>query len=130
MNLKLISSCAIVVVLLSSCLECLDCQVTTDMNLTVEYHTYVDSTSSYNLDSTTNYTLQGLGQLLVTDPAVPIDTNSVIDFERYLSPISIGEFCGEDLKDVKNTSISYDQVSGDSINGLFKYTWTESWDCR
>ena len=129
MNLKLILLCAIVAVSLSSCLECLDCQVSTDMNLKVEFHTYVDSTSSYNLDSTKSYSYQGLGELLVTEPIIPVDTNSVIDFGQYLSPISIGEFCGEDLKDVKNTSISYDQVSGDST-ALFKYTWTENWDCK
>lgn len=123
MNLKLITLCAFIVVSLSSCLECLDCQVTTDMNLNIEYYTYVDSTSSYNLDSTSSYSHQGLGALVVTDPSV------LTDFDQYLSPVSIAELCGDDLKDVKNSTITYDQVSGDST-ALFKYSWTESWDCR
>ncbi len=111
-------------VLLSSCLDCKDCQVTTDMNLTVEYYSPSDSTSTYNLDSTKSYSHQGPGALANTNPSI------LTDLDQYLSPIAIFEFCGDDLKDLNNSSTSFDQVSGDSAVALFKYSWTESWECK
>lgn len=124
MNLKLISLSFLSVVLLSSCLDCKDCQVATDMNLNVEYYTFDSSTSTYTLDSTRNYSHQGLGALANTNPTI------LTDLDQYLSPISITEVCGDDLKDLNNSSTSFDQVSGDSAVALFKYSWTENWECK
>ena len=115
--------CIFSIVLLSSCLDCLDCQVSTDMNLNIEYYSYVDSTSSYTLDSARNYSHQGLGSLVITDPTI------LTDFSQYLSPISVTEVCGSDLKDLNNSTVTFDQVSGDS-SALFKFSWTESWECN
>ena len=52
MNFKITLASILTVLLLSSCLDCMDCQSTTDINLSIEYYS-MDS-GTMNLDSTNN----------------------------------------------------------------------------
>jgi hypothetical protein len=51
------------------------------------------------------------------------------DFSSYLSPVSVRETCGDELKDINNSTVSFETVTGDS-SALFKYSWSESWICK
>ncbi|MDA7794257.1 hypothetical protein N9Y90_00135 [Flavobacteriales bacterium] len=120
MNFKIIAFSLLSAVVLSSCSDCLDCQSSTDLNLTVEYY------SAGTLDSVSTVSYSGEGYVNTTLP------NSILlsdDFSSYLSPVSIRETCGQELKDINNSSISFETVTGDS-SALFKYSWTESWECK
>lgn len=118
MNFKILVFSVLSAVILSSCSDCLDCQSTTDLNLTVEYY------SNGTLDSVSTVSYSGEGYINASLP------NTITnDFESYLSPVSIRETCGQELKDINNTTVSFESVSGDS-SALFKYSWSESWVCK
>lgn len=120
MNFKIIAFSILSAVVLSSCSDCLDCQSTTDINLTVEYYN-----TSGTLDSVSTASYSGEGYIISN--SLPNTLTS--DFSSYLSPVSIRETCGQELKDINNTTISFESVSGDS-SALFKYSWSESWVCK
>jgi len=118
MNFKIIAFSILSAAVLSSCSDCLDCQSTTDISLTVEYY------SNGTLDSTSSNSYSGEGYVISTLP------NSITsDFSSYLSPVSVRETCGDELKDINNSTVSFETVTGDS-SALFKYSWSESWICK
>ena len=53
MNIKIIFA-GLLTFMLTSCMDCMDCQVTTDINLSVEHYS-INTSGSMNLDSTTNF---------------------------------------------------------------------------
>ena len=63
MNIKIIFA-GLLTILLTSCLDCLDCQSSTDISLSVEY--YSSNNGSMSLDST--ITLVIAGQDMSTQP--------------------------------------------------------------
>ena len=62
MNIKILFTGLLSTILLTSCLDCMDCQVTTDINLSVEYYS-LDSIGNMSLDSTTNFTYNVQGYI-------------------------------------------------------------------
>ena len=122
MNIKIIFTGLLSTLLLTSCLDCMDCQGTTDINLSVEY--YSSNNGTVSLDSTNNFNFSGPGYVNGTLP------NNATDLGSYLSPVSVREACGDDLKDINNTTVSFETSVGDSITGLYKYNWSESWECN
>ena len=80
-----------------------------------------------SLDSTTNFSYSGPGYV---STALPNNITSSTDISSYLSPITVREACGEDLKDINNSTVSFETIIGDSISGIYKYNWSESWDCK
>lgn len=118
MNIKIILTGLLASVVLSSCLDCMDCQITSDVNVSVEY--YSISNDSIILDSTSSFAYSGPGYIMISEN----DTNT------YLSPVSVMEACGQDLKDINNSTLTYETTTGDSITGLYKYNWSESWECK
>ena len=48
----------------------------------------------------------------------------------YISPINIKEACGDELKDINNSTLNFETILGDSITGLHKYSWSEIWNCK
>ena len=122
MNIKIIFTGLLSTLLLTSCLDCMDCQSTTDINLSVEY--YSSNNGTMSLDSTNNFTFSGPGYVNGTLP------NNATDLGAYLSPVTVREACGDDLKDINNTTVSFETSVGDSITGLHKYNWSESWECN
>ena len=48
----------------------------------------------------------------------------------YISPINVKESCGDELKDINNSTLNFETALGDSITGLHKYNWSETWDCK
>ena len=118
MNFKIIAFSILSTVVLSSCSDCLDCQSTTDLSLTVEYY------SNGTLDSTSSNSYSGEGYINSTLP-----TSMTSDFSSYLSPVSVRETCWDELKDINNSTVSFETVTGDS-SALFKYSWSESWICK
>jgi len=119
MNFKIIAFAVFSAVVFSSCSDCLDCQSTTELNLTVEYYS-----SAGTLDSTTTVSYAADGYINSTLPVTLTD-----DFSSYFSPVSIKETCGQELKDINNSSVTFQTETGDS-SALFKYSWTESWVCK
>lgn len=122
MNIKIIFSGLLASIILSSCLDCMDCQSTTNINLSIEY--YSSNNGTITLDSTNNFNYSGPGYISGTLPNVL--TANMGDF---LSPVSVRESCGEDLKNINNSTINFESTVGDS-SALFKYNWSESWDCK
>ena len=47
----------------------------------------------------------------------------------YLSPVTVRESCGDELKRINNSTVSFQTTIGDS-SALFKYNWSESWECK
>jgi hypothetical protein len=115
-------------IILTSCQDCKDCQSSTAVNLNIEYFT-LDSLNNYNITSTKSYSYTGNGTVGSTS-ALASDTINEIMLSNYFSPILTQEFCGQTLKDNNNNSTEYEFTTGDTITGLFKYTWTETWDCQ
>ena len=111
---------------LTSCQDCRDCQSTSTLNLNIEYFV-LDNNEVYQINTTDSYTYSGIGA--VASDLLLADSSS-IEFANAISPVLTQEFCGQDLKDYNNTTFSYEQISGDTIGGLFKYSWTEEWDCQ
>ena len=120
MNFKIITFSILSAIVLSSCSDCLDCQSTTDISLTVEYY------SNGTLDSTSSNSYSGEGYF-VDETSLPTSITS--DFSSYLSPVSVRETCGDELKNINNSTVSFETVTGDS-SALFKYSWSESWVCK
>ena len=118
MNIKIILTGLLASVALSSCLDCMDCQITTDVNLSVEY--YSNSNDSLILDSISSIAYSGPGYVMLSDD----------NMSTYLSPTSDTEACGDDLKDINNSTLTFETTVGDSTSGLYKYNWTESWECK
>ena len=121
MNFKHLAFFVFITIGLSSCMDCMDCQTSTDINLSIEYWS---NDSVYVLDSSSVYTYSGPGYIVDDLPNALYS-----DLALYLSPVSVSEKCGDELKDIKNSSFNYDFVVGDS-SSLFKYSWTENWDCK
>jgi hypothetical protein len=121
MNFKLAFACLLATSVLTSCLDCMDCQSTTDINLSIEYYSSSDGIMS--LDSTNSYSYSGPGYVS-TDLPDMIST----DMSAYLSPVSVREACGDYLKDINNSTVNFETTVGDS-SALFKYNWSESWKC-
>lgn len=110
---------------LTSCQDCKDCQSTSTLNLNIEYFTLENGT--YNLSSTDSYSYTATGS--ITPSFLGTDTSN-INLENSTSPVITQEFCGEELKNYNNETLTYEQTLGDTLLGLFKYTWTENWDCQ
>lgn len=110
----------------TSCQDCKDCQSASTINLNIEYFT-LDDNGIFQISNVDSYTFSGIGS--VTSDLLLADSSN-IEFSNAISPVLTQEFCGQDLKDYNNTTFSYEQISGDTIEGLFKYTWTEEWDCQ
>ncbi len=125
MNIKILITGLLSTILLTSCLDCLDCQSSTDISLSVEY--YSSNNGSMSLDSTNNFSYSGPGYV---NTALPANITSSTDISPYLSPITVREACGEDLKAINNSTVSFETTIGDSISGIYKYNWSESWDCK
>ena len=117
-NFKNIALSIFIALVMISCNDCLDCQSNTDINLTVEFYT------GNVLDSTQSYTASGPGYINGTLPNL-----MVTDMSDFLRPVSVREACGDDLKDINNSSVTFESVVGDS-SALFKYQWTENWECK
>ena len=43
---------------------------------------------------------------------------------------ALREICGDELKNVNNSTVSLQTTIGDSISGIYKYNWSENWDCK
>ena len=125
MNIKIIFA-GLLTIMLTSCMDCMDCQVTTDINLSVEYYS-LDSIGNMGLDSTTNFTYNVQGYINAT---LPDNVNASTDMTPYISPINVKESCVDELKDINNSTLNFETVLGDSITGLHKYNWSETWDCK
>ena len=125
MNIKILFSGLLSTILLTSCMDCMDCQSTTDISLSVEY--YSSNNNSMSLDSTNNFSFSGPGYIIAS---LPTNVSSSSDLSLYFSPITVREACGQDLKDINNSNVSFETMIGDSISGIYKYNWTESWDCK
>lgn len=110
----------------TSCQDCKDCQSTSTLNLSIEYFA-LDSTGVYQVSETDTYTYTGTGS--ISTSTLPTDT-STINLASAISPILTRELCGEELKEYNNNAITFEQIIGDTIEGLFKYSWTENWDCQ
>lgn len=123
MNIKIILTGLLSTFLLTSCLDCMDCQATSDINLSVEY--YSSNNDTISLDSIVSSSFSGPGYVNATLPNV-----ITADISSYLSPVTVREACGDDLKDINNSTVNFETTVGDSITGLFKYNWSESWDCK
>lgn len=80
-----------------------------------------------SLDSTANFSYSGPGYV---NTALPTNITSSTDISPYLSPMTVRETCGEDLKAINNKTVSFETTIGDSISGIYKYNWSESWDCK
>ena len=115
MNIKILFTGLLSTILLTSCLDCLDCQSTTDINLSVEY--YSSNNGSMSLDSTNNFSFSGQGYI---NTALTANIISSSDLSPYLSPITVREACGQDLKDINNSNVSFETTIGDSISGIYK----------
>lgn len=122
MKIKYIILASLIVFAFSACQECKDCQSSSDITLTKEFYA-IDTTGSYSLDSTSVRTYTSVGKF--AEPENPSDS-----LPLFISPISIFEFCGSELDDVDGNSIVYEVILGDTIVGLYKYSWTEAWDCK
>ena len=125
MNIKIIFT-GLLAIMFSSCMDCMDCQVTTDINLSVEYYS-LNSSGDMSIDSTTNFTYNVQGYINAT---LPDNVNASTDMTPYISPINVKESCGDELKDINNSTLNFETVLGDSITGLHKYNWSETWDCK
>ena len=125
MNIKIIFA-GLLTIMLSSCMDCMDCQVSTDINLSVEYYSF-NTNGDMNLDSTTNFSYNEQGYINAT---LPNNVNSNTEMTAYISPINIKETCGDELKDINNSTLNFETILGDSITGLHKYNWSEIWDCK
>tara|TARA_B100000963_G_scaffold173942_1_gene151304 strand:- start:347 stop:667 length:321 start_codon:yes stop_codon:yes gene_type:complete len=106
-------------------MDCMDCKSTTDINLSVEY--YSNNNGTMGLDSTTNFSYSGPGLINTT---LPLNITSSNDLIPYLSPVNIREYCGDELKNVNNSTVNLQSTIGDSISGIYKYNWSENWDCK
>ena len=124
MNIKILFTGLLSTILLTSCLECMDCQSNTDINLSIEY--YSSNNDTISLDSITSFSYSGPGYVNTTLPTGIVASS---DISAYLSPVTVRETCGDDLKDINNSSVSFETTVGDSISGLYKYNWSENWDC-
>lgn len=122
MNFKLAIVCLLASTALTSCLDCLDCQSTTGINLSIEY--YSSNNGLMTLDSTNTFSYSGPGYV---NGSLPNQIST--DMSSYLSPVTVKETCGEELKSVNNTTVNFKTTVGDS-SALFKYDWSESWDCK
>lgn len=125
MNIKIIFA-LLLTIMLTSCMDCMDCQVSTDINLSVEHYS-INTSGSMNLDSTTNFSYNVQGYINATLPN-NVDANT--NMTAYVSPINIKEACGDELKDINNSTLNFETILGDSITGLHKYSWSEIWDCK
>ena len=112
--------------ILTSCLDCRDCQSTSNLNLNIEYFV-LDTNGVFQVNNIDTYTYTEIGT--VTSDLLLADSSN-IELANAISPILTQEFCGQDLKDYNNSTFSYEQIIGDTIGGLFKYTWTEEWICQ
>lgn len=125
MKIRIILLSLLSSLLLISCMDCMDCKSSSDINLSVEY--YSNNNGTMSLDSTTNFNYSGPGFVNTT---LPINITSSNDLSPYLSPVNIREFCGDELKNVNNSTVSLQTTIGDSISGIYKYNWSENWDCK
>jgi hypothetical protein len=104
----------------------MDCQVSTDINLSVEYYS-LNSSGDMSIDSTTNFTYNVQGYINAT---LPDNVNASTDMTPYISPVNVKETCGDELKDINNSTLNFETALGDSITGLHKYSWSETWNCK
>ena len=118
-------------IMFTSCQDCKDCQGTTSMNMVAEYYT-LNANNNYELDSTLTFNLDT--NTVLKNGANSINNISLVGNILYLdnvfSPVSIYEFCGDDLSDVDNSTLNLDQTTGDSATAILKYSWSETWDCK
>lgn len=124
MKTKFIISALLATFIFTSCQDCKDCQSTANITLTKEFFT-TNSNGHYVLDSTKTHTYTAIGRF-----ATPTDKEDSLAL--YITPVSIMELCGSDLKDADGKSLSFDYTVGpyDSATSIYKYNWTESWDCK
>jgi len=120
-----------IAIVFTSCQDCKDCQGTTSMNMVAEYYS-LNSDNNYELDSTLTFNLDT--NTVLKDAANSINNISLVGDTLYLdnvfSPVSIYEFCGDDLSDVDNATLNLNQTTGDSASAILKYSWSETWECK
>ena len=96
----------------SSCQDCKDCTVNTDVTVLIE------SISGTAADSTITYSQAG-----IYDPSNGF-TNTPENIPYY-------EYCGTELKDVDGKTETLTEIDTNLIPGLrYTFTWTEKWDCK
>ena len=98
-------------IMFTSCQDCKDCQATTSMNMVAEYYT-LNAENNYELDSTLVFNIDT--NTVLKDAANSINNfslvNGILIYDNVFSPVSIYEFCGDDLSDVDNKTLNLDQV--------------------
>ena len=122
MKIRFIIPALLVALVFTACQDCKDCQSTAGVTLTKEFFvTNIDG--DYVLDSTKVHTYTAIGRFAT--PSFKDDSLAL-----YTTPVSIMELCGNDLTDADGESIAFEQILGDSATGFYKYSWTETWDCK
>jgi hypothetical protein len=122
MKIKFIISALLVAFVFTACQDCKDCQSTADITLTKEFFV-TDIDGNYVLDSTKVHSYTAIGRFVT--PIIKDDSLAL-----YTTPVSIMELCGSDLTDATGESMVFEQTLGDSTTGFYKYSWTETWDCK
>ena len=100
---------------LTSCQDCKDCTLSTNISVLVE---------TFNPDTSSTVSLENQSGVFV----LPTTGSELL--EDLFIPVGYGEFCGTDLKDVDGQSTTFTESVGDSSTTLYTYTWTETYDCK
>ncbi len=141
-------STALVLLLATSCQDCKDCTVNSTITLKIDYFELItvylnplDSTQvryDYSFESSETIRSEHFGSLAIDPSDFPSDTTNLLslgqgerDLSLFFTPVGISEYCGSDLSDVSNTTITTPVVLlSDSAFGKFTYTITEEYDCK
>lgn len=122
MKTKLILPLLLVAFLFTACKDCKDCESTADITLTKEFYV-MNSDGDYVLDSTKVHNYTAIGRFATPD--TQDDSLSL-----YITPISIMELCGGELSDADGKAIAFESTLGAESTGIYRYSWTETWDCK
>lgn len=146
-KITLLSS-ALVILLATSCQDCKDCTVSSTITLKIDYFNllpvYLDPLDSsqvrydYFFASSETINSEHMGSLAVDGNSLPSDTTSLLllgqgerDLSLFFTPVGISEYCGSDLSDVSNTTITTPvELLSDSALGKFSYNIIEVYDCK
>lgn len=109
----------------TSCQDCKDCTVNTDITVLTETFNPYTSTS---VSDSRNGVFHMFNQLTINPNYT---TSDLTDFDfLFDNAVPYYELCGTELKDRNSKSFNYTQIMGDSASYLYTYTWTETWDCK
>jgi len=119
--------------------------VTSTLDLRIQYFEllpvyYNDSTLiiyEYFPSTSESFSQEYSGELAIEVAELPADTFALLNLEGIknldnilFTPISIDEYCGSDLSDVNDKTITTPvEFINDTTNGVFKYTITETYNC-